>query len=437
MMRKSRKTANKKPHGHEEEMKTSVAKRNIKTKNAESTQRASASNVKRKEPTGLTSRFLWRHLENRGIIRRNVLHYMNQHRDDEEDTADLQPETAVPVADHQPKTDKNTTLHSAGDIRVTFINDYCKRGVRVVMREFTQVRSYLPKNLKVEHFNRNSNRNRYADVMCHDETRVILRNRAPDDNYIHASYIRINPKAQTYIATQGPMTETTIDFWQMVVQEKAAVVVMLCNFHEKGEEKCCNYYPLVKGETNTFGKFKVCNSQSGQTGIDTITWSELQVDAGDEKASVYHLLWTDWTDHSAPSDALPVIQLLKLAKSKANGGPIVVHCSAGIGRTGTFIAIDFVNEKLRHSSSVTMQDLIKELRGQRLHAIQSAPQYIFIHVALIEMAISENLIERTPLYRSFQANYNTYLMKLRKKNSARRAIDVPTPVNNPALPNKN
>ncbi|KAI6194799.1 Protein kinase [Aphelenchoides besseyi] len=283
MMRQSRKTANKKPSVHEDEMKTSIVKQNTKTKPAggrsnsrESARRASTPAVKRKETGGLTNRFLWR------------------------------PEIAVPVAENRPKTDKNTTVHSAGDVRAAFINDYCKRGVRVLMRE-------------------------YADVMCHDENRVILRNRAADDNYIHASYVRANPKAQTYICTQGPMDETAIDFWQMVVQEKAAVVVMLCNFHEKGEEKCCNYYPLIKGETNIFGKFKVCNSQNGPTGIDTITWSELHVDA----------------DLQSRNPMAGQLLFTVLQESDVR--------------------------------------LIKELRGQRLHAIQSAPQYIFIHVSLMEL----------------------------------------------------
>ncbi|KAI6172606.1 Protein kinase [Aphelenchoides besseyi] len=301
MMRQSRKTANKKPSVHEDEMKTSIVsshpfgfhilrfqvKQNTKTKPAggrsnsrESARRASTPAVKRKETGGLTNRFLWR------------------------------PEIAVPVAENRPKTDKNTTVHSAGDVRAAFINDYCKRGVRVLMRE-------------------------YADVMCHDENRVILRNRAADDNYIHASYVRANPKAQTYICTQGPMDETAIDFWQMVVQEKAAVVVMLCNFHEKGEEKCCNYYPLIKGETNIFGKFKVCNSQNGPTGIDTITWSELHVDA----------------DLQSRNPMAGQLLFTVLQESDVR--------------------------------------LIKELRGQRLHAIQSAPQYIFIHVSLMELVVEK------------------------------------------------
>ncbi|KAI6215664.1 Tyrosine-protein phosphatase non-receptor type 9 [Aphelenchoides besseyi] len=362
--------------------------------------------------------------------------YLNQNREEEEETADANAETTV-ANENQPTIYKNDSMNGPSDIRVTFIDDYCKRGVQVVMREFTQIRSYLPKNLKVEHFNRHPGRNRYADVMCLDENRVVLRDRSLKNSYIHASYVRVpeNPKAQQYICTQGPMEETAEDFWQMIIQENVSVIVMLCNFYENGEEKCCHYYPRTKNKEIKFGFLcTVRNIKTGKTGIDTSTWSELDVETNFASSRVYHILWTDWIDHSAPSDALPVIQLLKLAKSKAGDGPIVVHCSAGIGRTGTFVGVDYISEKLRHSlvSTVYMQDLVKEFRRQRLHAIQSASQYVFLHVALIELAVSEKLVELKPLHRSFQSNYGNYLRKLRRKECARLVVEVPTPLTTPA-----
>uniref|UniRef100_A0A0K0DHC9 Protein-tyrosine phosphatase n=1 Tax=Angiostrongylus cantonensis TaxID=6313 RepID=A0A0K0DHC9_ANGCA len=206
---------------------------------------------------------------------------------------------------------------------------------------------------------------RYDDVICIDSTRVILKERPPDDDYIHANWM-IMPDQTKYICTQGPIQETLVDFWQMIFTEKSTVIVMLCAFKEGRNEKCALYHPKTKTECGKFGPYRVFLRET----INSI--------------EIHHLACSEWPDHTAPLDPGPIVGMLKMARSLAKGNPITVHCSAGIGRSATFVGIDYAMQKIREDSSTSMVEVLKELRKQRFQSVQGIIQYIFLHICLLE-----------------------------------------------------
>ncbi|CAD5210733.1 unnamed protein product [Bursaphelenchus xylophilus] len=346
--------------------------------------------------------------------------YMDNVKEDDASDIEVDPKNEKEKK-KEDKTGGKTEIQSMyyiGDPRITFVNAFAKAGVKRLMKEFVGLRRFTPKGATTKNFEKYMNRNRYADVPCLDSTRIVLKGRQDNDDYIHANKVMVpGNNSIPYICCQGPMSETCEDFWYMVLQEKAAVIVMLCDFVEDETEKCANYYPLNTGEVGTYGILRVKNEKSSPAGLDTAVISQLEVEGIDDALSVTHLRWSDWQDHTAPLEAGTVIKLLKMAKKYSNGRPVVVHCSAGIGRTGTFVALDYVYEKLKVcAGKSTMVDVVKELRGYRMHAVQSAPQYVFLHLATMMWMFTDNPhVEKTPAHNQFIQDYSKYMKKLSQK----------------------
>ncbi|EYC22095.1 hypothetical protein Y032_0018g3709 [Ancylostoma ceylanicum] len=136
---------------------------------------------------------------------------------------------------------------------------------------------------------------------------------------------------------QGPLLEFVGDFWHMITSEKSSVIVMLCNFNEGKHEKCCFYLPKEKREVGNFGEFKVTVKEFKPDPFDSIKHTVLDVKWDDKAAVINHLANFNWPDHTAPLNAAPTIGMFKLSRSLSKGAPITVHCSAGIGRSATFV----------------------------------------------------------------------------------------------------
>ncbi|KAL6738692.1 hypothetical protein Aduo_012213 [Ancylostoma duodenale] len=284
--------------------------------------------------------------------------------------------------------------------------------IRSLWHEFRELRGYKPPHYTVEAYEKNDAKNRYNDILCMDATRVRLKARCENDDYIHANWITM-PDNQKYICTQGPVAESVEDFWHMIFTERSNVVVMLCNFVEGSHEKC---YPYFASEPNlpvAFGKMltvtvKECY-EPDPTG--TIQHKLIEIDVLGTVAKVHHIASLDWPDHTAPSSPLPAVTMLKLARMLSAGRPITVHCSAGIGRTATFVGIDYASQKIRKDSNTSMTDVLKELRHQRLHAIQSPIQYTFLHICIVEMFVEEGAVAREGSVLEYYEAYNNMLKK--------------------------
>ncbi|VDK59912.1 unnamed protein product [Anisakis simplex] len=304
----------------------------------------------------------------------------------------------------------------------------CQKGLRPLLKEFGTIRKFLPKTISTDHFSKNSNKNRlvdisfigysyilYMDVLCLDETRVILQGRSKENDYIHANWV-ILPSSRKYICTQGPLEETAEDFWLMVFKENVTAIIMLCDICENGEPKCAEYYPSSVGKTLTFGDIKIKNIQKEKP-VDTIICYTFSVEMSNETHKLTHYKWGDWPDRVAPATAVPIVELILRLKSKQPTGPYVVHCSAGIGRTGTYCAIEYAIDKITMEGNLSIVDVIKEIRRQRLHSVQTTLQYLYLHVTLIEYLATTKVIQRDANTKKFQRDYEKYLKKYNEKNA--------------------
>ncbi|VDL75052.1 unnamed protein product [Nippostrongylus brasiliensis] len=285
-------------------------------------------------------------------------------------------------------------------------------GVPALVDEFRgSLSKWAPEGMTTNAFQANRDKNRYLDVPCQDQRRVILNWPGLPNDYIHANYVANPARDHRFICAQGPLDNTQLAFWAMVVQEKCECIIMLCNTIEcvsffqihrlvaqtnlssllfwhllfdyekkvpveqylvQGKFKCSQYWPREKGETMTFGegegKIVVTNLETRPMSEEDnfIRVCKLKLDYAEKgkpvSTVITHFQWENWPDR---------------------GKPILVHCSAGIGRTGTIVAIAYVQEKMQHGQNcMDMDALTKELRTQRPYSIQNEFKYRdrFAHV---------------------------------------------------------
>lgn len=232
----------------------------------------------------------------------------------------------------------------------------------------------------------NKHKNRYANVVAYDHSRVVLTNMdgIPGSDYINANYIDGYDKPKAYIATQGPLPETFGDFWRMVWEEGSATIVMLTNLEERTRVKCDQYWP-TRG-SSTYGDIQVTLLDTTVLAHYTMRSFRIQVVGEVEVRDIRHLQYTAWPDHGVPDHPTPFLIFLKRVKSlnPPDAGPIISHCSAGIGRTGAFIVIDCMLERLRYENTVDIFGCVTSLRAQRSYMVQTEDQYVFIHDAVLD-----------------------------------------------------
>uniref|UniRef100_A0A8B9YVL5 protein-tyrosine-phosphatase n=1 Tax=Bos mutus grunniens TaxID=30521 RepID=A0A8B9YVL5_BOSMU len=202
-----------------------------------------------------------------------------------------------------------------------------------------------------------------------------------DGDYINANYIRgYDGQDKAYIATQGPMPNTVSDFWEMVWQEEAPLIVMLTQLRE-GKEKCVHYWPT---EEETYGPFHIRVQDVRERPEYTVR--TLTIQHQEQRRALKHILFSAWPDHQTPESAGPLLRLVAEVEdgpeTGARSGPIVVHCSAGIGRTGCFIATRIGCQQLKARGEVDILGIVCQLRLDRGGMIQTAEQYQFLHHTL-------------------------------------------------------
>ncbi|XP_040903325.1 tyrosine-protein phosphatase non-receptor type 11b isoform X1 [Toxotes jaculatrix] len=245
----------------------------------------------------------------------------------------------------------------------------------------------------------NKSKNRYKNILPFDTTRVEIRETDPDvpgSDYINANYIRSmheegrhTEEGKVFIATQGCLQNTVIDFWKMLYQENAHVIVMTTKEIERGRNKCVRYWPNLQ-ETKVFGKVKVKNVDE-RPAQDYIL-RKLEVTHLDRKEPlryIWHYQYLSWPDHGVPNEPGGVLWFLEEVNRTQNTipktGPIVVHCSAGIGRTGTIIVIDILIDIINRQGldcDIDIPKTIQRVRQQRSGMVQTEAQYKFIYMAV-------------------------------------------------------
>ncbi|XP_064173171.1 receptor-type tyrosine-protein phosphatase epsilon-like isoform X3 [Anguilla rostrata] len=235
----------------------------------------------------------------------------------------------------------------------------------------------------------NREKNRYPNILPYDNSRVVLTqiDGIKSSDYINASYIDGYKDKNKFIAAQGPKPETVADFWRMIWEQKTATIVMLTNIKERKEDKCHQYWP--EQGCWCYGNVRVVVEDFTVLVDYTIRKFCVQYQGGDGAKAprlVTQLHFTSWPDFGVPFSPIGMLKFLKKVKTvnPSYAGPVVVHCSAGVGRTGTFIVIDGMIDMMHVEQKIDVFSFVCKIRNQRSQMVQTDMQYSFIYQALLE-----------------------------------------------------
>ncbi|XP_044760740.1 tyrosine-protein phosphatase non-receptor type 9 [Coccinella septempunctata] len=288
------------------------------------------------------------------------------------------------------------------------------KGRAGLAEEYAEIRARPPDGtFNVAKLKNNLPKNRYTDVLCYDDSRVILSEAGDEDSdYIHANFVDGYKQKNAFISTQGPLPKTTAEFWRMVWEQQTLVIVMTTKVMERGRPKCHQYWESdVDGEAN-YGIFTVKTIAIEADPDTTVTTLLLTNNKTEESREVSHWQFTSWPDYGVPTSAKALLEFLSRVRRKQaimvsamgdtwaghpRGPPIVVHCSAGIGRTGTFCTLDICISRLEEVGTVDIRGTVERIRAQRAYSIQMPDQYIFCHSALIEYALLKGYLNEADL----------------------------------------
>ncbi|NXV42542.1 PTN22 phosphatase, partial [Uria aalge] len=236
----------------------------------------------------------------------------------------------------------------------------------------------------------NIKKNRYKDILPFDHSRVELSliTSDADSHYINANFIKGVYGPRAYIATQGPLPTTVIDFWRMIWEYEVLIVVMACMEFEMGKKKCERYWAEAGGSPLQCGPFAVaCEAEEKKNEYVIRT---LKVTLNEEIRTVHQFHYKNWPDHDIPSSIEPILELISEIRcyQPDDSIPVCVHCSAGCGRTGVICAIDYTQKLLKDGIvpvNFSIFSLIQEMRTQRPSIVQTKEQYELVYDAVIEL----------------------------------------------------
>ncbi|CAG9858186.1 unnamed protein product [Phyllotreta striolata] len=228
----------------------------------------------------------------------------------------------------------------------------------------------------------NKRKNRYSNISPYDDTRVKLLIDEDDEigsDYINASYIKGYSGTPEYIATQGPLSTTCRDFWKMVIQENVSIIVMVAQFVENNKDKCYKYFP--KNHENLIVSDDMEIRCSTELHFGTYLVRNLQIRKDCQQVAVTHMQFLEWPDFNVPTGTEHMLQFIYKMRErlKLESGLVIVHCSAGVGRTGTLIAADMLLQNADAGKQLDVFDTVMGLRQQRTCMVQTLEQYIYLH----------------------------------------------------------
>ena len=309
----------------------------------------------------------------------------------------------------------------------TYKDTYGKSGF---WEEFEQIQQQEGRHL----YNRkegarpeNKVKNRWKNILPYDHSRVVLKDvssKMVGCDYINANYVdgEAEHSDKQYIATQGCLPGTVNDFWHMIHQENTKIIIMTTNEVERGRSKCTCYWP-EQGRTQVYGSMIVHNSSESVNPHYKLREFIVYHEKDPNKTKIFHYHFTSWPDYGVPQEPGSVLAFLhdtnqkyrELVQSSIVPGPIVVHCSAGIGRTGTFIVIDILLNLISQNgfeSEIDIQRTVQMLRSQRSGMVQTEAQYKFIYLAIVDFVKTQRALQ------TISANYTNMTFKPRHPSSS-------------------
>ncbi|XP_069936492.1 tyrosine-protein phosphatase non-receptor type 9 isoform X1 [Cherax quadricarinatus] len=286
-----------------------------------------------------------------------------------------------------------------------FVRHLRDKGRQGLYHDYTQIKSRPPDGTFENSRKRwNQIKNRYTDVLCFDNSRVVLS--AEDEechtDYINANYVDGYKQKNAFISTQGPLPGTFGDFWRMIWEQRVCVIVMTTRAVERGRTKCGQYWPAEQDGVASHSHFTITNKHVYHYRDYTVSTLTMRDNGSSEERKVEHMQFTSWPDYGVPDSAMAMLEFLNhVRESQARltaalgsswsghplGPPIVVHCSAGIGRTGTFCTLDICIRRLEEVGTIEVKGTVEKIRSQRAYSIQMPDQYVFCHLALLEYAL--------------------------------------------------
>uniref|UniRef100_A0A8C0YRV5 Protein tyrosine phosphatase receptor type Q n=1 Tax=Cyprinus carpio carpio TaxID=630221 RepID=A0A8C0YRV5_CYPCA len=233
----------------------------------------------------------------------------------------------------------------------------------------------------------NRSKNRFTNIKPYNNNRVKLLSEPgmPGSDYINASFVSGYLCPNEFIATQGPLPSTVADFWRMIWETGTKTIVMLTQCFEKGRIRCHQYWPEDNKPVTVFADIIITKLTEDVHPDWTVR--ALRVERHGSYMIVHHFNYTSWPEHGVPESSSTLIQLVKAVRSHRghDNTTIVVHCSAGVGRTGVFIALDHLIQHVRDHDFVDIYGLVAELRSERMCMVQNLAQYMFLHQSTLDL----------------------------------------------------
>ncbi|XP_036062043.1 tyrosine-protein phosphatase non-receptor type 21 [Onychomys torridus] len=307
-----------------------------------------------------------------------------------------------------PDEGKEVSTRATNDERCKILEQRLEQGM-----VFTEYERILKKRLvdgecSTARLPENAERNRFQDVLPYDDTRVeLVPTKENNTGYINASHVKVSVSGTEwdYIATQGPLQNTCQDFWQMVWEQGIAIIAMVTAEEEGGREKSFRYWPRLGSRHNTvtYGRFKITTRFRTDSGCYATTGLKMKHLLTGQERTVWHLQYTDWPEHGCPEDLKGFLSYLEEIQSvrrhtnstsepKSPNPPLLVHCSAGVGRTGVVILSEIMIACLEHNEVLDVPRVLDMLRQQRMMLVQTLGQYTFVYRVLIQFLKSSRLI---------------------------------------------
>uniref|UniRef100_A0A3P8THP7 Tyrosine-protein phosphatase non-receptor type n=1 Tax=Amphiprion percula TaxID=161767 RepID=A0A3P8THP7_AMPPE len=302
---------------------------------------------------------------------------------------------------------KDEPERASNDERCKVLEQHMDRGE--LLKEYESIPKRRPGGeCTVAQQPESGDKNRFQDVLPYDDTRVeLVPTKENNTGYINASHIRVSLSGQewSYIATQGPLSNTCQDFWQMVWEQGVSIIAMVTAEEESGREKSFRYWPRLGSRHNTvtYGRFKITTRFRTESGCYATTGLRIKHLLTGQERTVWHLQYTDWPDHGCPEDFKGFLTYLEEIQSvrrhtnsisdpKNTNLPVLVHCSAGVGRSGVVILSEIMIACLEHNETLDVPKALLALRAQRMMMVQTLSQYTFIYKVLIQYLRSSRLI---------------------------------------------